>query len=197
MDRSARLEPRFGYDGVRSGHLGLSGNNQFIDYTELSDLTGLPPKKLEEIITTPWGQRPNPASYMSEAEIKSSLAKFDEGAVRFTRQSDIDSYGTIGPSGGAFVIPMTEFDNLLRNANGKLSVVEQRLGLKIGQLTNGDIKALYIKKDEIKNLRIPTGNEAGASRKWIPGGKTQGGVSEAVIDVPEGLKYSPLEFRYE
>lgn len=33
------------------------------------------------------------------------------------------------------------------------------------------------------NLRIPSGNEAGANSHWIPGGKTDGGVPEAITDL--------------
>jgi len=33
------------------------------------------------------------------------------------------------------------------------------------------------------NLRIPSGNEAGANSHWIPGGKTDGGVLEAITDL--------------
>lgn len=33
------------------------------------------------------------------------------------------------------------------------------------------------------NLRMLSGNEAGANSHWIPGGKTDGGVSEAVTDL--------------
>lgn len=32
------------------------------------------------------------------------------------------------------------------------------------------------------NLRMPSGNEAGANNHWIPGGKTDGGISEAISD---------------
>lgn len=35
---------------------------------------------------------------------------------------------------------------------------------------------------QIKNLRMPTGNEAGANNLWVPGGITKNGKSEAVID---------------
>ena len=36
--------------------------------------------------------------------------------------------------------------------------------------------------DEKLNLRIPSGNEAGANSQWIPGGKLPAGGREAVID---------------
>lgn len=32
------------------------------------------------------------------------------------------------------------------------------------------------------NLRLPKGTEAGANEKFLKGGKTTGGVSEAVLD---------------
>jgi len=34
----------------------------------------------------------------------------------------------------------------------------------------------------MKNIRIPSGNEAGANNQWVPGGYTNGGVPEAVMD---------------
>ena len=33
------------------------------------------------------------------------------------------------------------------------------------------------------NIRMPSGNEAGANSHWIPGGKTDGEVSEAITDL--------------
>lgn len=33
------------------------------------------------------------------------------------------------------------------------------------------------------NLRIPNGNESGASSLWIPGGYTSGGIPEAISDI--------------
>lgn len=32
------------------------------------------------------------------------------------------------------------------------------------------------------NIRMPSGNETGANNLWIPGGKTSGGVPEAITD---------------
>jgi filamentous hemagglutinin len=131
---------------------------------------------------------------MLKSNIESHLSKFDEGAIRFTRQTDIERFGTIGPAGGTFVMPKSEFDALLGETKGDLSLVEQKLGLNVGVLSSGRVRAVFIKPIEMKNLRIPSGNEAGTNSNWIPGGKTQGGVTEAVIDVPENLNYIPLKF---
>lgn len=37
---------------------------------------------------------------------------------------------------------------------------------------------------ELTNLRMPSGNEAGANEHWIPGGYLPTGIPEAVIDIP-------------
>ena len=36
-------------------------------------------------------------------------------------------------------------------------------------------------------LRMPSGNELGVNDKWLPGGKTSGGILEATVDqIKEG-----------
>ena len=42
--------------------------------------------------------------------------------------------------------------------------------------------AVFIKPEDMKNIRIPSGNEGGANSQWIPGGYTNDGVPEAVMD---------------
>ena len=137
--------------------------------------------------------RPDPSTYMSQADIDAHLSLFDEGAVRFTSRSTIDAEGTIGSPTGTFVMPKKEFDDLLVETGGNLELVEKRLGLTGGQLTSGDTVAAFIKPSNMQNLRISSGREKGANAQWIPGGKTSGGVSEAVIDAPADLPYSILQ----
>ena len=49
-----------------------------------------------------------------------------------------------------------------------------------------EVYIIYIKPDQIKNPRIPDGNENGANNFWIPGGYTASkdamGIPEIVID---------------
>ncbi|SLM63231.1 VENN motif pre-toxin domain-containing protein [Dickeya aquatica] len=137
--------------------------------------------KINEIVNTPKGQRPEPSTYMSKAEIDSHLAKFDDGAVRFASMDDVKKYGTLGPDSG-FVMPKSEFDKLIKESSGNLRVVEQKLGLESGYLGNSNTGIFYIQKQDLKNLKIPSGNEPGANQFWLPGGKTSGGISEAVMD---------------
>ncbi|RNM05341.1 hypothetical protein [Dickeya undicola] len=118
---------------------------------------------------------------MSKAEIDAHLAKFDDGAVRFASMDDVKKYGTLGPDNG-FVMPKSEFDKLIKESSGNLRVVEQKLGLESGYLGNSSTGVFYIQKQDLKNLKIPSGNEPGANQFWLPGGKTSGGISEAVMD---------------
>lgn len=63
-----------------------------------------------------------------------------------------------------------------------MRVVEQKLGFDKDYLSGSDILVAHIKSENVKNLRIPTGNEGGAIGQWIPGGYTNGGIPEAVVD---------------
>jgi filamentous hemagglutinin len=60
--------------------------------------------------------------------------------------------------------------------------MEQALGLPEGFFDNGAVR-VDIPLSGSEGLRIPSGNEAGASDQWIPGGNLPTGISEAVIDV--------------
>jgi filamentous hemagglutinin len=135
----------------------------------------------DEVLSLPNGSRPPPSSYLSQSQIETHISKFDEGAVRFTSRNDAGKYGTVGPDGG-FVLPKSEFDRVLLESNGNLRTVEKKLGLDQGYLGDSDTMAVYIKPQDMKNLQIPSGNEGGANRQWIPGGYTNGGVPEAVMD---------------
>ena len=62
---------------------------------------------------------------MSKAEIEAHLAKFDDGAVRFTSKAKYEQYGTYGPNDG-FVMPASEFNQLMKEANSDLRIVEKK-----------------------------------------------------------------------
>ncbi|MCW8915457.1 MAG: DUF637 domain-containing protein, partial [Magnetovibrio sp.] len=145
-----------------------------------------------DIVNTKDKSRPDPSTYMSDADIDAHLSLFDEGAVRLTSKEIIDVKGTIGPSSGTFVMPKSEFDNLIIDTAGDLTLIEKRLGLSSGQLTSGETVAAYIAPSNMRNLRMASGNEDGANTQWIPGGKTIGGTSEAVINAPADVQYTIL-----
>ena len=137
----------------------------------------------DEITAIPKGARPEPSAYLSESYISEHLAQFDEGASRFMPKESLDSWGIAQKDGTSFVMPKSEADAIEAAANrGDLSYVEDALGLKEGFFSEGDLVRVDIPNPRALNLRIPSGNEAGANSFWIPGGKLPGGASEAVVD---------------
>jgi hypothetical protein len=140
-------------------------------------------KTSEDILSATKGSRPAPETYLRADYIAEQLAKFDDGIVRFTTKSKINQYGTLG-SNEAFVIPASEYNKLRIETGNNLSVIEQRLGLNPGDLTNDDVVIAFIKRADIGEIKIPSGNEGGAiPGLWLPGGKTAGGYSEAIVDL--------------
>lgn len=79
-------------------------------------------------------------------------------------------------------------DKAVESSNGIPRVLEELLGLEKGYLGE---KPIMLKISEFENIKIPSGNEAGAWRGfWEPGGYTQGRVSEVVIDQIKSKNYT-------
>ena len=78
-------------------------------------------------------------------------------------------------------MPKSVADDVIKKANGDVRKLEELLGLNPGDLGDNPIR---LDIPDTKNIRVPSGNEAGAwDGYWIPGGYTKpGGVIEAVID---------------
>ena len=177
------------------GRLGEGGEalntlDKLADGSRALDATGdigrtaevLGPTAKAEILAIPKGARPNPAEYLSESYITEHLARFDGGATKFTTQATLDKYGIAQRDGTAFVMPKNEADELLAAAHGDPALLEQALGLPAGTLEHNPLVRVDIPNPRDANLRVPSGNEAGANDQWIPGGKLPTGNSEAVVD---------------
>ena len=149
---------------------------------------------MREILDTPKPGRPDPSSYLSPERIAAHLKPFEEtGAIKFTPKKTIDEYGTLGPPDGGFTISRREFEGLIESTGGDLAKIEDRLQLRPGELTDGSTVIAYIEPQDLKNLRIPSGNERGAwEGLWVPGGYTGKGVPEAVVDLPANTPYTPI-----
>ena len=128
-------------------------------------------------------KRPDPEEYLSSNYIKEHNALFDKGVAAFAKNDYwIQKEGYFGRPDGAFVFPKDVAEAMVKEADGDPHVLEKLLGLDKGSLGNNPI---MIEPKEVENLRIPSGNEGGASGnvQWRPGGKTYpGGVPESVID---------------
>lgn len=158
--------------------------------------SGASARRLDEVRTMPKGSRPDPSTYLPARFVDEHLSAFREsGAVRFYSGSSFDKYGTLGPPGGTYAIPRSQFDDVMARTGGDLGKVETELGLEPGALTDGSTRVAYVKPDDLDNLRMPSGNEAGANSNWLPGGYTSGGVPEAAIDVPPGTPFTPINLR--
>jgi hypothetical protein len=163
--------------------------------SKTADRLGIPPEKVQSILDTSKGSRPDPSTYMSKDAITRHLDDFrSEGAIRITTKTDLAKYGTLGRADGAFVLPKSELDAIIARTGGDKKLIEQALGLEPGRLSNGDTVIAWVKPADMKGLRVPSGNESSANNLWLPGGATSGGAKEAVIDVPAGTKYTPITF---
>ena len=109
--------------------------------------------------------------------------KFDNEIVRVTTQSKIDEFGNLGRS-DAFVLPKNEFDDILGEVGRDLRKIEEKLGFETGSLGDDAVFAA-IKRRDLGEIKMPSGNEGGVNSNWIPGGKTSGGISEAVVDLTD------------
>ncbi|MFZ0228008.1 MAG: hypothetical protein WAL41_13955 [Mycobacterium sp.] len=139
-------------------------------------------EKRDEILAMEKGTRPDPSEYLSREYIEHHLDKFHEGATRFMPESNLNKYGIAQRDGTSFVMPKSEADALIEATQGDPRAMESALGLVEGFLDSNKIVRIDIDHPEQFNLRIPSGNEAGANEQWIPGGKLPDGASEAVID---------------
>ena len=129
-----------------------------------------------EALSKPKGSRPDPSTYLSKEYIAEHLKKFEEGVTKIT---SYDPTGSIGPPGGTFVLPKSQADALIKQANGDARKLEELLGLKEGDLGSSPFR---IDVNKPSGLKMPSGNEVGANEHWIPGGRTSGGIFEATVN---------------
>jgi hypothetical protein len=152
----------------------------------------------DQIKAMPHGTRPDPKTYMPEAQIKSQLAQFDDGASRFMTKGNVDKYGPAQKDGTSFVLTKKEADELLASTKGDKRALEDALGLPKNFLDSNDLVRVDIPDPKSLNVRIPSGNEAGANDLWLPGGKLPDGNLEAVVDLGSAPKgswtSSPIKF---
>lgn len=161
---------------------------------ETAARTGIPETRIREVLDTPKKDRPDPATYMPADRIARHLDAFREsGAIKLTPQRTLTEHGTLGPPGGGFVIPRSEFERLVQETGGDLAKLENKLQMRPGELTSGDTVIAYIAPEDLRGLRMPSGRELGAwDGLWVPGGFTGRGVPEAVVDLPADVPYTPV-----
>jgi len=137
-----------------------------------------------EALSLPKGSRPNPSTYLDGGYISNHISKFDGGVTKITSSAPT---GSIGPPSGTFVLPKSKADDLINQSNGSVNKLEEYLGLNAGDLGSSPVR---VDVGSPTGTRMPSGNELGANDNWIPGGKTLGGVDEAVVDQIQSGTYN-------
>ena len=129
------------------------------------------------------GKRPDPNTYITKAKIDKHLALFEGGVTKIAAN---EPKGTVGPPGGTFVMPKWVADRIILKSKGDISKLETLLALDPGILGTNPVRIDIMAP---KGLRMPSGNEFGANKQWIPGGYTSSGTLEATIDPVEPNDY--------
>ena len=143
----------------------------------------------DKITSIPKGSRPDPSNYLDQEYMDLHLAQFDEGLSviqtewAYSRYSETNGFVGVPDDNTLFVMPKNYCDDVVAKANGDISVIEKVLGFPDGYFSDGG-GLVRIDVDDIAglNIRMPSGNETGANKLWIPGGYTSGGVPEAISD---------------
>ena len=145
--------------------------------------------KIAEIINLPKGTRPDPSLYLPQDYIDIHLAQFEDGVSviqtkwAYSRYSETNGFVGVPDDNTLFVMPRKFCDEVIAEASGDISIIEKRLGFPEGYFkSGGGLIRIDVDNLEGLNLRMPTGNETGANSLWIPGGRTSGGVPEAITN---------------
>ncbi|WOO36598.1 hypothetical protein R2R35_22855 [Anaerocolumna sp. AGMB13020] len=139
--------------------------------------SGLTQSQIDDIVNIPKGSRPEPSTYLSQNYIDTHLAQFYDGVSviqtdwAYSRYSETNGFVGVPDDNTLFVMPKNYCDDVISRANGNISIIEKELGFPDGYFSDGG-GLIRIDADNVSglNIRIPSGNETGANKLWIPGG---------------------------
>lgn len=137
-----------------------------------------------------WGERPNPEMLYSREYIETHIQNFEQGGsylvskdVYDARIADDIKNPFLGRPGELFISTTDEIDSALIKSNGNLAELEKIMGFDEGWFSkHGGVVRIDIKDPLSYEIRLPSGNEYGANAHFVPGGKTDGGALESVIN---------------
>jgi len=104
--------------------------------------------------------------------------------VFFASESILRNHqGVLGyPDNSQYVMVESEAFELLEKCDYNFSALCKQLGVPERWWTDQKIYLIKIDSEKAQNLRMPSGNEAGIDKDWIPAGKHKNGFSQAVIN---------------
>lgn len=119
--------------------------------------------------------------------------------VFFASESVLRNHqGTLGyPDNSQYVMVEAEAFQLLEDCNYDFNSVCNILNVPARCWANQKIYLIKIDSEKASNLRMPSGNEAGADADWIPGGMHKSGFSQAVIDTVHIEKCVMMEIKWK
>ncbi|MBW7675324.1 hypothetical protein [Chryseobacterium chendengshani] len=141
----------------------------------------------EKILATLKGERPSPIQYLNAEYVIEHYNLFQKEGIasRVVSKKVFEKRGIGKPDIGKteFVSRKSDIDDILM-----LSREEQakKLGIPIEQIESGDVVRIDFKLSKDVKVEMPSGNEWGANKQWIPGGVLPDGNLEAIIRT-EGL----------
>jgi hypothetical protein len=164
--------------------------NAFVDAnTGLALKTPAEVEAMARVKATPKGDRPDPSSYLSREHIDAHLKPFEEGSAYIVPKESLDARGRdlLGRPDGQFVMTKAEMDAMIARTGGDTAKIETELGIPPGSWQGKNLVRIDITDAKALNLRMPSGNEAGANDLWLPGGRLPTGQAEAVVNqIPKG-----------
>ena len=137
-----------------------------------------------------WGERPNADMLYSREYINNHIEKFREGGSYLISRDIYEAWvedsimnPKLGRPNELFITTASEIDKALILSDGDLAVLEKVLGFDNGTFSkHGGVVRIDISNPLDYEIRLPSGNEYGANRHFVSGGKTDGGTLEAVIN---------------
>ena len=164
-------------------------NPSFVNQVTGEVYVPLDTTKMTEILNIPKGMRPDPSTYLSQEYIDVHLSEFEDGISviqtdwAYSRYSETNGFVGVPDDNTLFVMPQKFCDDVIAEAGGDISIIEKRLGFPEGYFKDGGgLVRIDVDNTSGLNLRMPNGNETGANSLWIPGGRTSGGVPEAITN---------------
>jgi RHS repeat-associated protein len=172
----------------------LTSWNQFQKDTkghfENSTETAKSYNRMKEVQAMEKGTRPDPSTYLPQSYIDTHLQKFDNGASRIVTRSDYEKYGFGKPdaTNSEFMSTKADVDAIVKSANGDVTKIAADLGIPVEQLEKGSLVRIDVVNPRYFDAAMPSGNEFGANKQWIPGGKLPTGKDEIVVSASKMTK---------
>lgn len=163
----------------------------------LKPLMPLSEEKVREIRKLKKGKRPDPKTYLNREYVEEHIRKFNDEASIFVSIKNYDKFIKDGTKIGyeddtQYVTRKDVADMIEEEANGDASKFCERIGWDdVEELRKGG----YVVRIDVKNIgrlhpRIPSGNEMGTNKLYVPGGYTAGEIPEIVVDrIPKTSEY--------